>query len=307
MVRKIIALIFVLALVAVGCPQQAEPEPEAVTENVTLYYGSEGNEELVTEEREISYREGEDRYQVVLEELIAGPETEGYTANIPEETEVYGTILQNDSLLVNFSEEFTNFGGSVAEVVAIASVVNTLTQFEEIERVKILAEGEELIAPSGERRGFMEPFATEITPPAVQQTVILYFARPDATAVVPEEREISLPQEAEFAQQLELVLEELIAGPQREDLSPTIPAEVSVLNVDVAENTATVNFSEEMHTEHTGGAAGETMTILSIVNTLTEFPEVEDVLMQVEGEPMNIEHVILDAPVQRNEELIEEE
>ena len=41
------------------------------------------------------------------------------------------------------------------------------------------------------------------------------------------------------------------------------------------------------------GAAGEAMTINSIVNTLTEFAYIERVKMTVEGEPMLIEHVFL--------------
>ena len=45
-----------------------------------------------------------------------------------------------------------------------------------------------------------------------------------------------------------------------------------------------------------GGAAGETMTITSIVNTLTEFAGVDLVAITVAGKPLNIEHVILDAP-----------
>lgn len=305
--RKFMVPLFLFLLFAVGCSQQpAETEPEVVTENVTLYYGSEGNEELVSEEREVSYNEEQDRYQAVLEALIVGPQTDGYVANISSDTQVYGTIRQNEALLVNVSEEFTQFGGSVAETVAVGSVVNTLTQFDEIETVKILVEGEELIAPSGERRGFMEPFDTDVTPPA-QQTAILYFARPDATAVVPEEREIPLSQDDGIEERVRLVLEELIAGPQREDVSRTISEEVRVLDVDVTEGIATVNFSEEMHTQHSGGAASETMTILSIVNTLTEFQVIEYVLMQVEGEPMNIDQVVLDSPVQRSEELIEQE
>ena len=66
-----------------------------------------------------------------------------------------------------------------------------------------------------------------------------------------------------------------------------------------------MDFSEEMHTKHWGGATGEALTINSIVNTLTEFPYIQRVKMTVEGEPMNIEHAILEEPVERNEGMIQ--
>lgn len=302
--KTLLILLLICALLLTGCPRRApEQPPQETTETVTLTYGDTGNEELVTEEREIRYPAGSDRYQAALEALIAGPETQGYTANISPETKVYGTIRQNDALIVNVSEEFARFGGSVAEIIAVASVVNTLTQFEGIERVKILVEGEEFIGPSGEPRGFMTPFSTD-KPVASTEEVILYFAQPDATAVSPEQRSITVPPETGIEGRIRLVVEELIGGPEQANLAPTIPAETRVLSVTVNDNTATINFSEEMESRHTGGSAGENMTILSIVNTVTEFQGIEFVLMQVEGAPMNIENVVLDAPVERDEEQI---
>ena len=140
MQKRLILLIAILALIVfAGCPRQqpTPPGPPLISENVQLFYGDEGNERIVSEERQVQYREGGDKYHVVLEELIKGPETEGYQANIQPDTKVYGTIQQNSDLLVNLSEEFQQFGGSVAEVVAVGSIVNTLTQFDEIDRVKI--------------------------------------------------------------------------------------------------------------------------------------------------------------------------
>ena len=181
------------------------------------------------------------------------------------------------------------------------SVVNTLTQFEGIERVKILVEGEEFTGPSGEPRGFMTPFSTEEQPTGSTEDVTLYFAQPDATAVSPEQRTITVPPATGVEGRIRIVVEELIRGPMQTNLAPTIPAETRVLGVTVNESTATINFSEEMESRHNGGSAGENMTILSIANTVTEFQGIEFVLMQVEGAPMNIENVVLDAPVERDE------
>ncbi len=306
MSKRFMILLFMvlIATMLAGCVLQ-RPQKDIIAKNVKLYYGDNNNERLVTEERQVSYRRGEDKYKATLEELIKGPLDESHRANISPETKVYGTIKQGSDLIVNFSREFNNLGGSIAEIVARGSVVNTMTQFEEINRVKILVEGNEYIGPSGQPFGFMEPFPTAVEPPQVTAEVTLYFGKKDATAVVGETRAITISPDTNREKFVKIVLEELIKGPERRDLSPTIPREVGVLSVEIGNGIAHVDFSREMHTKHPGGAAGEAMTINSIVNTLTEFVYIERVKMTVEGEPMLIEHAFLEEPVGRNEEMIE--
>lgn len=299
------ALLAVLAMVSLmtGCARQAPTGGDIITETVALYYGDEGNEKMLTETRSVSYPRGADRYQVVLQELVKGPRSEGLRANISPETRVYGTILQEDGdLLVDVSRDFARFSGSIAEIIGVGSVVNTLTQFPEVKRVKILVEGEELIGPSGQPRGFMEPLPNP-GEGTVSRDITLYFGNRDATAVVAETRTVSIPADAQLPDLLRIAVEELIKGPRNQDLSPTIPPDTRVLSVSVEEDVAHVDFSREMHTQHWGGAAGESITVQSIVNTLTEFPDIQRVLMTVEGQPLAIEHMVLDQPVGRSEDL----
>jgi germination protein M len=274
-----------------------------VTEKIKLYFGDAGNENIVSEERQISYPKGGDRYNAALEELVRGPQNKSHRANISPDTKVYGTIKQGSDLIVDFSKEFNRFGGSVAEIVAVGSVVNTAAQFGDVKRVKILVEGSELIGPSGEPRGFMEPF-TALKESPKTETVVLYFGNKDATGVVGEARELTVPAGAGREEFVKKVLEELIKGPQRQDLVRTIPGEVKILSVKIEDKTTQVDFSKEMHTRHWGGAAGEAATINSIANTLTEFDYISRVKMTVEGEPMAIEHAVLEKPVGRNESVI---
>lgn len=296
-----------LGTLLIGCTTNDEqPVEKSLTKEVTLFYGDEGNEDFVTETRIINYKESEDLYKIVLEELIKGPATEGYRNNINQETKVYETTIQDNDIIVNFSKEFNQFGGSIAEIIGVGAVVNTLTQFDDIKRVKILVEGEELIGPSGNPRGFMEPFKKENDVSSPNNEVILYFGNKDATKVAAEKRIIN--QDANISRNdfLKSVLEELIKGPTNVELSRTIPEEVQVLSVRVENKIAYVDFSEEMHTKHWHGAAGEWMTIASVVSTLTEFEDIEKVMMTVAGQPMFIEHIIVEEPIGRNEDMIEQ-
>jgi hypothetical protein len=82
---------------------------------------------------------------------------------------------------------------------------------------------------------------------------------------------------------LKAAVEELImVKPKTEYASNVIPGDTKVLDVKVKNATATVNFSKEVLNANVG-SVGEVLGIQSIVNTLTEFPDVEAVSFQVEG------------------------
>lgn len=158
MYKRVLFMISVILIISfnTGC-NQFEPSKEIneITQTFTLYYGDSDNEKFVTEQRTMTFSTEENKYKMILEELIKGPTNKDYRRNISQETKVYGVIKQNDSLIIDFSKEFSQFGGSVAEIIGVGSVVNTMTELEDIQQVKILVEGSELVAPSGLPYGFM--------------------------------------------------------------------------------------------------------------------------------------------------------
>lgn len=301
--RKIAVLVLVLLFLsgtATGCFREQVAPVEETVETIEVFYGDQSGEKLVSEEREIRYGKGDDKYQLALEELIRGPEDETLTAPISRDTKVYGTIVQHKDIIVNVSQEFTRFPGSAPEIIGVASLVNTLTRFEEIDRVKILVEGEELLNPAGFPYGFMDPF-----PPDPGKTedleVLLYFSDAEATDLVTESRVIQVHPGAGPEGIALKVLEELILGPENPDYKRTIPPEAGVRFLTVEDGICHVDFSEEMHTRHWGGAAGEAFTIRSLIYTLTELEFVDKIKVTVEGSPLSIEHVYLQDPVGRED------
>ena len=113
--------------------------------------------------------------------------------------------------------------------------------------------------------------------------VSLYFAVSTDTDfyLTEETREIPVSKEL-----YKSVLEELIKGPESDQLSPTIPSNVKVNSVKISEGTATVDFSKEIITnnqEIPHSSTTEVLAIYSIVNTLTEFEEIKKVKITIEG------------------------
>ncbi len=115
------------------------------------------------------------------------------------------------------------------------------------------------------------------------RSVSLYFAEHTDTEVylVKEIREIQVSKEL-----YKNVVEELIKGPQSDQLYRTIPSNVKVNSVKISEGTATVDFSKEIITnfqEIPHSSTTEVLAIFSIVNTLTEFEEIKKVKITIEG------------------------
>ncbi|MCR4425559.1 MAG: GerMN domain-containing protein [Firmicutes bacterium] len=102
-------------------------------------------------------------------------------------------------------------------------------------------------------------------------------------------------------------LRALLAGPLPEetDLTTSIPRGVQVRSVSVENGTATADFSAAL-TRPQVGSQGEAMIVGSIVNTLTEFPDVDRVQILVDGARVEsiAGHIDVSRPLTRDPRLI---
>ncbi len=115
-------------------------------------------------------------------------------------------------------------------------------------------------------------------------TVDLYFADDQAMEVLPERREVEVPSDPGQRPPIEeLVVTELLKGPDDPLLNRTFPHEAKLISVQITDGLALANFSKELVTKHWGGSTGEMMTILSLVNSLTCLPNIDRVQILVEG------------------------
>lgn len=119
--------------------------------------------------------------------------------------------------------------------------------------------------------GAGDPTPVNPVPSTSSVDLVLYFGDDQAMEVLPEHRRVEVPSDpAQRESTPALIVKELLKGPQDPLLRKTLPPEAKLLSVEVANGVAHVNFSKEMQTKHWGGSAGESMTILSLVNSLTQ-------------------------------------
>ncbi len=115
-------------------------------ETVKLYFAKyeDNSSFLVFEYRDVV--KDENFYKTVIEELIKGPKDEQLYPTIPSSTKVYSVKVKDGLAIVDFSKEIITDTSkiphsSTTEILAIFSIVNTLTEFDEIQKVRITIEG----------------------------------------------------------------------------------------------------------------------------------------------------------------------
>lgn len=124
-----------------GTPEPDSPPAEGAR-RVVLYFAKADGSGLETEKRDIPAQEGIAR--ATVNELIAGPRTAALSPTLPAATIVEGMTVSDGLCTVDFSSELVDHlsADPQAQLLAVYSLVNTLSQFDSVERVRILVDGE---------------------------------------------------------------------------------------------------------------------------------------------------------------------
>jgi len=134
----LISLTILLLLASfTGCAKQ----------QVTVYFAVESGTDFYLKAQKTEVDPSPDVYQASLEALIRGPESSGLFATIPPSTRVNWVKVENGLAVADFSKELLTDTSiphsSTTETLAIYSIVNTLTEFEGIQKVRITIEGQQ--------------------------------------------------------------------------------------------------------------------------------------------------------------------
>jgi germination protein M len=134
-------------------PEVADDEEDATPETLRVLTYFVRDEELGVDARQIPYTQ--DVATAAIEELLAGPDDEvesdvGLHTEIPAGTELLDIGLESGTLIVDLSSEFTEGGGSASILMRLAQVIHTGTQFDSVDDVQILIEGEFVETIGGE-------------------------------------------------------------------------------------------------------------------------------------------------------------
>ncbi|MFR5683505.1 MAG: GerMN domain-containing protein [Clostridia bacterium] len=122
----------------------------------------------------------------------------------------------------------------------------------------------------------------EITDEGLRQTIVtLYFKEKEQQKLATETRVIDA--KILLENPYEILINMLIGGPKTDNLENIIPKDTKLNSVKIEKGTAILDFSKEFIENHQNGVEEEKKTIQSIVNTLTQLTEVNQVKILVEG------------------------
>ncbi len=148
-------------------PEQPKPAPDAPSKpapnapaknekteqalNVKVYYPDDSGMRLVEVEREIVVDDSVDKYTAAVETLMEEPDEENLTKIFPKSASLRSVTVHDGLATVDFDGSLLKgfVGGSTGEEFLVGSVVDTLTNFPEVKRVKFLIDGKEIETLSG--------------------------------------------------------------------------------------------------------------------------------------------------------------
>ena len=124
-------------------PEEEISESQSRETTINLYFLNPENNQLKSEGRNISATELlKNPYKVIVQKLIDGPSDDKLKNVFPEGTRLINATLSNDCVLLNFSEELLNFKDDVQKYNIINSILDSLTQLNEVNSIKILINNE---------------------------------------------------------------------------------------------------------------------------------------------------------------------
>ena len=128
-----------------------DPNKKFQTMEINVYYPDENATVLIAVPRSIKFVDENEKYSAALSELMQKPKEEGLTNIFPKHTKIKNVYRNSDTVVVDFDKDIAkNFvGGSTGEEFLVNSVVNTLTEFNEVKQVRFLIDGKEIETLAG--------------------------------------------------------------------------------------------------------------------------------------------------------------
>ena len=114
------------------------------TNEITLYFTKKDNQKLYKSKRVIKVADQQPIEYYIVSGLIKGPSDEGMLPVIDKKTELISVDTEEDICFVNLSSTFIEKNAGDKAKLAVYSIVNSLTERDNIKRVQFLIEGKKV-------------------------------------------------------------------------------------------------------------------------------------------------------------------
>ena len=267
-------------MVLAGC---AAAKDEGIPGKVFVYYPDENYGGLSPVERTLLSSTTEGKADELIKGLYTEPLIDHLIPVLNDDVYIKSRTISGNRLLVDFSVSYNSLS-KTQEVLTRAAVVETLTQVDGISYVGFTVNGSELKDDHDEPYGFMtgdsfiNDTATEIST-YDRRRITLYFADMEGFHLKRTARTVVYTANMSTEK---LIVQKLIEGPENgEKVYPTLPKDTELLSVTTKNGVCYVNFNAAIREKPYDVA--ENVVIYSIVDSLTELPNIDQVQILIEG------------------------
>ncbi len=271
-------LIFIAGLVAVqGCGREE-------SQRYIIYYMNNNADQLVEKEMDIaSDCSKEDIAMQMLTEMSSKQKQDDYNVIKPNNIIIQQIMLDNDTMQVYFSKEYTDMNNA-REVLFRSAVVHALTQIEDINYVRFYIDGAEAVYENGTVIGQMSAAdfiddASEEIDSVEWKNIKLYYANKLGDKLIEQNEQIAYSKNVSLER---LVMERLIKGPNNKTEYATVPKDLKLLSISTSNGVCYVNLNSVFLTEMVN-VSGE-VSLYSIVNSLCSLDGVNTVKIMINGD-----------------------
>ena len=250
--------------------------------SVDLYFMNEDRSGIVSETREVRYRDDTELAGNILENLRKGPSASNKKRIIDRSTGVNTLEIADDnSITVDFTRDFLS-DDPVKNVLRVYAVTKSLCSTGKISQVMVTADTSPIADRDGNELGFVaasdinletEEYSSEMS------QVSLYFSN-SKNMLVKEDRTIKITDQQPIEQ---YIINELIKGPADKSLKPVLSKDTVLISAEVEDNICYLNFKSNFIKENAGNGEHEKEVIYSIVNSLTELQTISRVQFYMDG------------------------
>ena len=206
-----------------------------------------------------------------------------YRKPIPNDVELVNYSLDGAMLTLWIDKDYYKME-QVEKVLCCAAIVRTMTQIEGVDCINFYVGDSPLVDAQGNMVGalyadnFVENPGATIN--SIQNTTLtLYFANKDGDALIAETRNVHYSSNMSMEK---VIIEQLLDGPDTTGLKSAIPFGTKLVSVATVDGTCYVNLDATFKNQDY--AVKEAIVIYSIVNSLSEQSNINQVQISVNGD-----------------------
>lgn len=273
--KRLIAVILLVSVLCSICG--CKPSEPDLKEPVNFYYRrsnalyGQADAVVACEQREaLGHRED---LSWLITSYFSGARADYLQTPFPKGTSVQSWKIQNSTLDLLLSKEFGQLRG-IDLTVACSCIATTFLELTEVSAVVIRAEDALLHGQEEIRLGWEDLHLSDYDVQQNQENLTVYYADRTFRYLIGKNIAVNT---AAVGNIYTYLFEQLLLPPQDSGLLSPIPEGTQLLGISVRDGVCSVDLSADFVRNGPAGAVAQRCTLLAIVNTLTQLPDIDRV------------------------------